>query len=128
MSSVNKGTGTLSGHEDERRRIVDVLCDPQVPLRHSILTVKESIPVGNHYHDCREVFVLERGCITRLILEDAKSGERWEFKDLPPGTRIEIAPCTAHALVMEHGSVLHMYVFSDVPPTDKDLYKPYHLL
>lgn len=128
MSVMILSGQALPGHSDSRRTIVDLLFLPDLPLRHSRMTVKEGIPVGNHYHDCREVFVLEQGLITVLVLQDIATGERQEYKDLGPGTQIQVPPGTAHALIMEPGSVLQTYVFSAHPVSDREFFKPWPLL
>lgn len=126
-SRVLSGQG-LSGHSDSRRTIVDILFLPDVPLRYSCMIVKEADPVGNHYHDCLEVFILDQGLIRVLVLQDVATGERQEFKDLGPGTQIHVPPGTAHALIMEPGSVLQMYVFSARPVSDREFFKPWPLI
>lgn len=121
---VTKPSTGLPHHEDARRRIEDVAFFPEVPMRHSVMKVKEQIPVGNHYHNCAKVFVLTAGKIKQLVFKDTKTGMRQEWNNLGPGTQIKIQPGMAHALIMEPGSVLHMYVFSTTVPSDMSFYKP----
>jgi len=120
--------GGLSGHDDARRTIVDLFFDPYMPLRHSVMETKVPTPVGNHFHDCLEQFVLKAGKIQRLVLKDPSTEEVREWKDLGPGTSITIPPGIAHALIMDPGSVLHMYVHSAQPVSDRSFFRPYPLL
>lgn len=118
----------VKGNTDAKRVIVDLLFIPELPIRHSVMIVLAESAVGNHYHDCDEMFYLEKGVIRRFVWHNTKTGVQEEHFDLGPGTKITVPPGVAHALVMEPGSVLHMYVFSSQPPDNKDFFKPWNLI
>lgn len=120
----------LSTNDDDRRVIVDLFSAVRegVGARISMLTAqKDGCVVGNHFHDCVEEFLLLTGCIERLEFFERDSGDRREWVNLPPGTRITVPWGVVHTLRLAAGSVLFIRVFSNVPPSDKSFYKPWVL-
>lgn len=101
-------------NSDVRRDIFDLLDPKQFPegVRHvNIIVFKEQQPGrawagGNHYHNDTEVFRVACGVLKTLILEDVDTGVRVVFKDLGPGTTINIPPRVAHATEPTNGLVL----------------------
>lgn len=90
-------------NEDERRAIRDFIGKDFPVARHgNIIDFKTRVPGkpwvgGNHWHNDHERFRILRGIMPTTVLENIATGEREIWKDLGPGTVIDIPRFVAHA-------------------------------
>jgi len=78
---------------------------------------------GNHWHSETEYFRIVRGNLKKLILENIDTGERKVWKNLGPGTTIEIPARVAHATFPSNGLVLVGVLLGGFNQNDLNPYK-----
>ena len=115
--------GHLRPVHDDARRTIKEQEFAEEPLSIPRQTIKDRIPLGNHYHEHRrEVFVVLRGggmMRHAPVEDDGRPGVVTRRDDVAAGDVIVVPPRVAHAFVLEPGSELLCY--SDVLFDEQDL-------
>ncbi|MBI3984928.1 MAG: hypothetical protein HY344_03230 [Candidatus Levybacteria bacterium] len=106
-------------HTDNRRTIVEFQNDGEMPFRNmKVIRINtpegpEGFRLGQHYHEDRELFFLDKGDIDTLVLEDPNTKERQVHRNLGVNTRILLPANVAHLFIFTGPATL--LAFSENP-------------
>lgn len=97
--------------DDHRRTIVEFHDGEPGYQSMKVITIKtprpgESMQLGRHYNKDRELFYVQDGVVSSLVLEDPHSGERQEYTDIEAGTKIALPQYAAHLFTFNESAIL----------------------